>query len=364
MIKKTIVQCFLVLFLSGCFGLPVEPPLMRLPVVTVPEPVTFNTVIVHRGDVASYAMPSAIIAPTDEVDMFFPFDGLQVAGIYVWVGDTVEVGDLIASLYMPDLEEEIDGLVASRDRLFLEMAHVYEQRQTAVYHAGVLGEPIDDTPFVNTIRNISSDLEVVDLKLSFFFDEYESGYLRAEVGGTVRLVTQFYEGMLSFTRAEFPLVRISDFAEPVFVVYGQAEALFMNVGDRYDLILHEVAWPMIVVDPEELGIPLRDDWVMAVTGRAPLPTGVPQRITAAFLMFEVEPPLLPPGSFGRVYMPFGAVYDVVYVEIRDLHEVGGKYFVYVYEDGLRMRRDVVPGFFGNTTVEIISGLNEGELLIR
>ena len=347
MIKKLVGICTFMLVLSGCFALPVEPPLMSPPVVTAPEPITFNTVAVRRGDVASYAMPSAMIAPTDEVDMFFPVAGLQVAGIYVWVGDEVEVGDLIASVYMPDLEEELNRLRIQRERIMLNLAHAYERHQTAVHNAGIRGEPIDDTPFMNTIINIAADLEVVDLKLSFFLDEYEGGYLRAEVGGIVRLVTQFYDGMLSFTRAEFPLVRISDFAETVFVVSGQAEVELMNVGDRFDMFLHEVAWPMIVVDPEEMNIPLRDDWVMA-----------------AFLMFEVEPPLLPPGGFGRVYMPFGTVYNVVYVENRDLHEVGGRYFVYVYEDGLRMRRDVVPGFFGNTTVEIMSGLNEGELLIR
>ena len=366
MTKNATVLCFLVLFLSSCFALPVEPPLMSLPVVTVPEPVTFNTVVVRKGNVASYAMPSAIIAPTDEVDMFFPFDGLQVAGIYVWVGDTVEAGDIVASLYMPDLEEEIDRLRAQRDRLALNMSHAYEQRQTAVHNAGIRGEPIDDTPFMNTILNIAADLEVVDLKLSFFFDEYASGYLRADVGGTVRLVTQFYEGMLSFTRAEFPLVRISDFAEPVFVVHGQAEALLMNVGDRFDMFLHEVAWPMVVIDPD---VPLRDDWAEVLDTRtwAQRATGIPLRDewgTAAFLMFEVEPPHLLPGSFGRVYMPFGAVFDVVYIESRDLREVAGRFFVYVYEDGLRMTRDVVPGFVGNTTVEIISGLYEGELLIR
>ena len=347
MLKKTIVLGSFIILLSGCFALPVEPPLMMPPVVTAPEPVIFNTVTVSKGDVASYAMPSAIIAPTDEVDLFFPFEGLQVAGIYVWVGDTVEAGDIVASLYMPDLEEIIDDLIAQRDRLTLTMAHAYEQRQTAVLNAGILDEPIDDTPFTNTILNIAADIEIVDLRLSFFHDEYDRGYIRTDVGGTVRLVTQFYEGMLSFTSGEFPLVRVSDFALPVFVVHGQTEAQLMNVGDRFDMFLHEVAWPMIVIDPEELGIPLRDEWGMA-----------------AFLMFEDEYPLLVPGSFGRIYMPFGAVYDVVYIETRDLHEVGGKYFVYVYEDGLRMRRDVVPGFFGNTTVEIVSGLSVEELLIR
>ena len=347
MIRILTTLCLLSLFLVGCFALPVEPPLLMPPVVTVPEPVTFTTVAVRRGDVRSYGFPSAHLAPTDEVELFFPFDGIQIAGIYVWVGDIVEAGDIVASLYLPELEAEIEALEVSRNSLALELAHAEAQRQMTINHAGASDEPIDDIHFENTIRGISGELSVIDVKLSFLRDDYDSLYLRTDVSGIVRTVTQFYEGMLSFTSGEWPLVSVADFGEPFFVVVGQAEVFLMNVGDRYDMHMHDVAWPMVVVDPEEYGIDIRDEWV-----------------SAAFLMFEDEAPFLLPGSFGRVYMPFGSAYDVVYVENSDLREAGGRYFVYLYEGGLRTIRDVVPGLFGNTTVEIINGLHEGELLIR
>jgi hypothetical protein len=46
-----------------------------------------------------------------------------------------------------------------------------------------------------------------------------------------------------------------------------------------------------------------------------------------------------------------------------LNSVGGRKYVNVLVDGLRVERDVVTGIENNTEIEILSGLDVGDQLI-
>ncbi|MCL2202290.1 MAG: hypothetical protein FWB75_10045, partial [Oscillospiraceae bacterium] len=50
--------------ISGCFALPVEPPVLPPPTITVPEPREFETVQVSVGDIRLEDSPFALYLPS------------------------------------------------------------------------------------------------------------------------------------------------------------------------------------------------------------------------------------------------------------------------------------------------------------
>ena len=344
--KKLLVVCLPLLLLSGCFALPTEAPVMMPPAVVIRgEPSPFRLFPVSRGDVRNTADPIAQFGASAEASVSFSIGGMPIYGIFVVVGDIVQEGDLIASLYFPELAEEIEELTLRSNDIRMRLSHAHERHGLALSLAETSGNPIDDSQYLNNISDLSGELEILEWYLRTLFEEDAIRHIWAPISGVITHATTFVEDMRSTAGARIAV--ISDPAPPFFVVRTAADVRLMNLGDRVDMSVGEYTFLMEVVDPEEQGLHRRPEWSVA-----------------AFLMFVDGPPAFLTSNIGRVHMTFGEVFDVIYIHINDLRQAGTRYFVYLYEDGIRVTRDVLPGLRGNHTVEIISGLEEGELIVR
>jgi len=335
---------FGILVLSGC--LPEEPPVMQPPAVIIPPSRRVNTVTVRRGDVMHMARPTAQQISGLEATVLFPLGGYLIEELYVDLGDEVTEGDIILRVAMPDIIEEIEELESRRTRLIHGRNQLEERFELELRLAEQTGTPFDDLSFIYGRLDVDAELVVIEDRLATLYEIEATRWLYAPVSGTIVQLINFFEGMTTTPNSR--IATISDRTE-VFFMVRTTEREHMHIGDRFtvSLTILDADFIMEVVDPEVEGIPLRSEWG-----------------DARFLAFTSTPPAVPPNALGSVNIIFGEERDVLYIPIDTLHVNEDRSFVYIIEDGIRSLRMVEPGLFGNNFVEIRSGLEEGEEVIR
>ena len=350
--KKLIFLAMLLpmLFLSACFALPAEAIALPPPTLAVPDVPPIPTTSVARGNVQMTAAPWATYLPAREERLHFTETDIPVQGIFVSVGDEVRAGDIIAALYMPEVDAMLDDLLRTQADMQLRLAQVDERRNLALSIAATSGIPVDDTHFLESRASIRADLEILQMDIEYARRLNETRYLRASMDGVVNRVAPFFVDMRSHPRTLVALITDHDYT--AFIVAAHV-AEFMHPGDYFNMTLESGTFLMQVVDPDEAGF---------------ISSGT--NIFEAFLVFVDPPPSLRAGERGQVHMLFDEVYDVLYIPASALRRIGDdrtlvidRTFVYVMENGLRSVRDVVIGLEGDYLVEVISGLREGELVI-
>jgi len=338
-LKLTIV--FALLLLTGCFVLPTEDTPLPPPLAAIPEAQTLRTVTVNRGDVINDISVTANYVPAIEMRHVFSVGDLRFRGIYVAVGDYVEEGDILASLYWPEIEAQLDAATRQEEWLNLSLSQL-ERRQRLMRNLGLA----QDTASYNMERGrILGELDIIAMELDFLARENDKRYLRASMDGTVSHVLFFNENMLASTTTN--VVTIVDQTNSIFVARVQASNDQMVVGRYFEMTIRDEVFTAVVIDPVEHGV-----------------TRAATIFTEAYLMIVGDSPVFSGRVSADVNIVLDMAEDVLYVPTRAVHFASERVFVYVInEAGVRVLRDVEVGVRGNTTYEIISGLMEGEIVV-
>jgi len=344
---KACMSLLLVFFLTGCFALPAAVPILPPPVISMPEPPAFTTVPVSRGTVRMMTSIQVTQHTQASVErLYFAEGGLPLLGIFVSTGDLVQAGDIVAALDMPEIAEDLEIYTRRRARLALALRQVEERLYTALHLAATTGNPVDDLQFIERRADVLAELAVVDMYIAYLRRLDEGRYLRSPVSGIVTEAWNFFYGMQTEAGRAIVLVADQPHDEIVFVARGPMTA-YLRPGNYHRMIIENSFYLTRVIDPYVYDITHTTD--------------------DAFLVFADAPPILPGRVMGRVELNFMQVDDVLYIPTPIVRRVGGHTFVYVIEDGLRTMRDVEIGLVGNVghaITEVVSGLYEGELVIR
>lgn len=345
--KRLAYLCLIALplLLTGCFMLPTEAHDVPTPTREHPEARPLPTVAVGRGDVRNVASLEAnYVPPRLEVQQFSVT--APVAGIFVSVGGTVREGDIIAALYLPEVQEQREVLGERRAWIEFELQFINERRELTI---SLAGEPVA-TPYDAPRAELLEELEFIEHLLETLEQLNEERYLLASKDGVLTQVFPFSDTLVANPQTR--IATISNEALTAFVVDDPLTVL-MSPGQRFEMTLGGLyGWVHImeVVNPEDFGF-YREE-------------GYEER-SEAFLIFVEEPPdNLNDRSRGFIHIELEEVQDVLYIPLSSLHQVGTRSFVYVIENGLRVLRDVEIGLMGGGLVEIISGLEEGELIAQ
>jgi len=172
--------------------------------------------------------------------------------------------------------------------------------------------------------------------------------LRATIDGTIVQAHHFVDGMVTNTRST--IAQIAETAFPYFVVWDELAAS-LNPGDVIDMHMLSDVFPMAVINPEDFGLSMTN-----ANGEHP----------AAYLAFAGVniPTDLNSQTRANINIFIEEISNVLYIPDHTLRRYDNRTFVYVLQDGVRVARDVVTGFEGGRLVEILSGLEEGELVIQ
>jgi hypothetical protein len=264
-----------------------------------------DIVIVTRGDVVQLKIFEGTQTAYSE-PLFFKAVDAPLLNVYVSPGDNVSEGDLLAELDVSGLEFQINALKDQLDYL--------TQTWAAIPAA---------TDFDKKSRQI--ERERFNLKIGAL-EAKRGGYaIYAPFSGTVTHVESLLPGFVPTPRATF--IWISDVSR-------------LSVKCSDPLYTTSAAVGIVTADWGEGELPLNADLTVPSDKRVVL------RVYGQTAKNALT--VLP-----------NAVHE-------DVSEVGGvttrSYFVYVDNSGAKVRRDVVVGLRAETTIEIISGLDEGELV--
>ena len=333
------------ILLAGCFALPVEDPVPSPPAVSVPQAQAFPTAVVMRGDVVRYTNAGAFYVATRDERLLFDIAGLPVLGIFVGIGDYVREGDVVASLYHPEIQEQYELALRRDEILRLSRAQLGERHALVLYHAESLGEPVDDAYYVTERARLGREHEILSMELDFLRRENDRRYLRASMSGHVVQVMPFLQGMVSDTSRT--VVSIADQQLSAFEVRSADAVANMEIGEYFILSINREPYEAVVVDPDEIGI-FRDG----------------ARGDEVYLMLLDETVSVPVGVTAIVNVEMAAARNVLFVPLRAINYIGERTVVYVLNDqGMRSLRDVEVGLRGNTSYEVVSGLAEGEVVV-
>lgn len=318
-IAAILASAALVLSSSGCYFFPAEEELLDPPTIA-PDEVAYSTFTARTKTIESAVIVTGYVRSKATANCYFTDYTGAVKAVYVRAGDFVEEGALIAEMNTGALEYE------------LEIQKYKVQAAQLKYNAS--GAQADKL-----------QLEIEKSTLDMFQAEYDGAKIYAPMSGQVSYVLGLNPG-----QEVDPYKIIATIVDPeqLFVEASYSTDLkTFAVGDKVTIEIGELEYDAeISYSPREAREDAAED---------------PNALHADF---TTEQP-----GFGYL----GSLADIVKVKAvsenavvipKNLIKSGeDRTYVQVYKDGEKVEVDVVTGITNATEIEIVSGLEPGDLVI-
>lgn len=320
--------------------------------------ISYEFAVVEIGEVELSERVRCTYKQQEEQEVSFSLTGRLVDKVYVEEGDLVKKGTLLAQLSTDNLERDVEDLNYWISKNELKMKQIDENESLDIQDAWVryinsgAGDKKSTEESVEAIRqnyryqreDCQDALELDRMKLEKTQRELKGCKVYSEIDGIVYKIKEDLYG--STSKADEVVITIVDNTKCLFEAQspevadcfheGEAVEMVINVGTAagtYTLLPHEIeSW---------------DDVQQFTILDGPMTSGI-----------EV-------GTSGTIRFIMEKKDQVLCIPIATLNEADGKYYVYVVdESGMRQVRWVEVGLIGNTMAEILSGLEEGEKVIR
>ena len=342
--KKLLLLLLLLPALAACFAMPVEDPVPLPPRVYAPTPRVLNTALVTRTDVVLFTNAGAFYVPAREELLFFPDAGFRVEGIFVGLGDYVRAGDIISSLYFPNITVRYEAALRQNDILRLALSQVRQDHERVLNHAEQSGNPVDDSWFVSETARLVREIELLTQDLAFLSREEERRHVRSPIDG--RITSIMIETTPMTSNVTSILARVADHTQTVFEVRSADVVPHMHPGDVFTIMVDGNEHEAIVVDPDEEGIE-RD-----------------VRGNEVYLVLLDDTIELSARPIAHIVVERARAVNALVIPFRAVNRTEYRTFVFVLdENNIMTVRDVVLGLRGNNGYEVISGLSEGEIVV-
>lgn len=358
--KQKIIGCLLLfVLLTGCGA--VEESSASVPELLEPVGIKLATVPAEISDLVNVVAYKGAVVPYVE-ELQFTVDG-TLEDVHVLLGDFVEEGQILATLSEERINEQIQQLEKDASIIATQGGFYDRQQQARIELAKIELEQMQKSRASEQelrlqeleIRQLELDLkqaqELRQLELGAIYaalqeqrNKLGNSQLTAPFSGRVVYVGSYRAGdaVVGYTTV-FCLAdesRISVSAEYISDMYIQgAERIYARILDR-DYELTYVPYDM-------------EEYITQSLSGATLDTE-----------FEVdaEPGELECGQYAAVLVVDQTKEDALCVPVNALYTNAGGDYVYLVEDGQRIVRDVTIGMRTDARVEILEGLEEGDLV--
>lgn len=355
--KRIGVCAVLALFMCGC-GPQEEPQ----DIVVIEQEdnggISYEFAYVGTEDVIKTKKISCKYRQTQEQEVKFSLGGGIVDRVYVEEGDSVKKGQLLVELSSRDLKRKIEDLEYRIARNELLLSYVDNNENIDIsglwvnYLSGYGGSDEAVKKQVEALqknnryqREDYSDALAADRKeLELLKQDYESSRVYAAMDG---VIYEMKDSLIGST---------SQLGETIMTVMDTSENLFETKEPEAARYFHEGETVSMTISfgngaGEYLLMPCRmDEW----------------GDTQLFEVYEgPENSATEVGTSGTITVVEDSRQDVLTIPIEAVKNASeGRHYVYVLsEEGMREVRWVETGLYGDTLVEIQSGLSEGEKVI-
>ena len=322
------LAAILALSLAGCFLLPEEEQVLPPP-LTKSVDVTYNVVEVTRSDIIREAKMMGHLQPQKTYELSFSERG-KITDIFVVDRQRVAKGDVLASLNIGTLPSQLEQKKLSLEKVRLQM----------------------ELKRLKGVNRFEMALAALDVKLA----EIDVGMIEGDMDG-LRLVSPI-SGIAILTgkpkegdtaEAFETLVTVVDPSWLMLECEQGTETEFFTVGKRVEVrIRGAITYGTVVKVP--------------LDNLARLMAGLPKE------KILVAVPELPPeaqmGDVAIVSILIQKSEHTVVLPKSIVHSYGGRWYVNLLNDkNLKEERYVALGIETTNQVEIVEGLEEGELVI-
>ena len=339
--------------LSGCGLMPEEEALKTPPVIHSYEAEHYEQAAVMRGNLALNIVVDCTYMAAKQEELSFALGGEYIDHVYVSEGQQVYAGDLLAELRYDNLKEEIAEKEHNLKVLQVQKEHILENKALELRRQELLLEEGDESlmeqPAVQSyekqLQETEDALYIEQIRLNELKQDLLQRQIYAGMDGTVLYVKNTEDGACSVQGEKF--VTVADISTNVFTVKGE-DAQYFPTGMQETVVYKNKEYDVTVVDGSELGLTEKEQ----------------KEESAAYLCLEQPDPELEDGKRGQVEVTLEQRDDVLYVVKDAVKTANGEQLVYkLDEKGLRTMQQVVTGLETDKYIEIISGLEEGELVI-
>lgn len=315
---------------SGCTFFPKEEEVLAPP-IREPDKVTYETVDVKKGDIENEIRVTGSFVSVSQKDLYYQDRGGRLKEVYVALGDEVKKGDLIAEL-------ETDTIVND-----IQLQDIALRRAEISYDNAKTRYDIEGGSKTE-MELAQLDVEANRIKLNSLKKELERTILVASIDGKVAYLTDIKLG--EYVNAHQTIVRIADPTQ-LQLVYSEDKASSFKIGmevavdfDGGHYIGKVVMTPNSM--PKDADEQLKDTVQIAVDD-------LPADISI--------------GKTATIRLTLEKQTDVIIIPKQVVNNFGSRKFVNVLKDNIREERDIEVGIENNIEVEVIKGLEPGELII-
>ena len=324
------------------------------------EETVYSLVVATIGDVIDTESIRCTYVQVNDEEISFSVSGKVVSAVYVANGEEVQKGQLLAELVNEGIAEEMEELeyTIARNQILLEQSVVDEedelygrwlqfQYQSGLSEAAVEAWEADNETirqrYVYLREDYNDAIYAAQLRLEELKEEAAQGRIYAGMSGTVSYVKPDLEGSVSVK--DEMVIKIIDGSECVFesesIEYADCftedtQAEFLIVTDSGAVQCH-----LKPFDMESWGERL---YFVVAEEDVELNVGV--------------------GNAGTLKVITEQKTQVLTIPARAIYVADGKSYVYVVgENNMREVKWIETGMYGDSMVEILSGLEEGEKVI-
>lgn len=291
-------------------------------------------------------------------DLSFDVERAKIDSVLVTPGETVRAGQLLITLETDtDIEAEREDLLYQIERLnllILQVQHQIEYEKTVARFDAAMDTPITDEKkekleeklqaiddkYYFTLQDYEDQITICNLKLYNLENNNNDHNIYAGMDGIVEYVREGLQG--SQTVIGRTVITIKDPGDMYFYATDSSAVQYLEGMESVTINVNGASAAEYEAIPE-----LTDDG----KGLRFILTGD----SASAIIAE--------NTTGSIIVELGRKENVLSVPKAAVHRAGDKVYVYVVdEDGYRRYREVQTGLEGDTRIEIISGLEAGEIV--
>lgn len=328
------------------------------------EPIEYTMDVVRRGDVSNTATIDCSYMQMQDEEIAFDVDNEVIYQVNVEKGDMVKKGDLLIELNVSELEKAVEelrysisyeklmleqtkelmefDLKARKEKYDLAIRQLEDQEQKATETKSYEDDAVNiKEAYRKTMEDYEDAISIDQYKLEAYEGKIEASKLYAGMDGTISYVQDQLVG--SLTTAGDTVITIIDSSVCAFTsesmeykdYFSEGEPVLITTGFGAKQQERE-AYPMNLSEwDKQMYFELAEaDYELAI------------------------------GTRGSIVIVLETAKDVLYLSKDAIHTVEDQSYVYIIdEEGMRSIQYVEVGLAGTSTVEITSGLQEGDYVI-
>jgi len=344
------------IFLSGCK----EKVGESVPVLKAPVQGKMETAIVTRGDIFELTTYDAKVYPALEV-VYPAVDGI-LSEVCVYLGQEVKEGDILAYLDSKALSEKIEQLEESIEDMESnnEFNNKLQQLDIDIMELSIVQKINNNAPQLE-IAQMQSELEKMKLsmeqnikKQKYDLNKMKESLEEAKAELEKTIIKAPITGRIVYI-SSFGGIRVSK-DSPVIIITDESKLhIQSNYMDRNTFINANQAYALINGKQYDIEyVPLESDELVKMND-----SGIAIESRFAIIGEDVD---LTSGDYACICLKNKVRENVLTIPKKALYSDAEGNFVYRMNDGAFARCNVETGIETDIQVEIISGLEEGDVV--